>query len=124
MNFDATINRQQRARLLPFSLLGKALCWFHTLPAESKQDWEALMRNFMTELYFPTKTRNLRNMIGTFAQFPTETVAETLERFNEYMRVELLEGKVDSLMRRLEKMEKVAQDLKAVEARSTCEECE
>jgi hypothetical protein len=38
----------------------------------------------------------------------------------------ILEGKIDLLMRRLEKMEiekKEAQDLKAVEARSTCEEC-
>jgi hypothetical protein len=38
----------------------------------------------------------------------------------------ILEGKIDSLMRRLEKMEiekKEAQDSKAVEARSTCEEC-
>jgi hypothetical protein len=38
----------------------------------------------------------------------------------------ILEGKIDSLMRRLEKMEierKEAQDLKATEARSTCEEC-
>jgi hypothetical protein len=38
----------------------------------------------------------------------------------------ILEGKIDSLMRRLEKIEiekKEAQDLKAVEARSTCEEC-
>jgi hypothetical protein len=39
----------------------------------------------------------------------------------------ILEGKIDSLMRRLEKMEikkKEAQDLKAAEARSTCEKCE
>jgi hypothetical protein len=38
----------------------------------------------------------------------------------------ILEGKIDSLMRRLEKMEiekKEAQDLKAAEARSTCEKC-
>jgi hypothetical protein len=38
----------------------------------------------------------------------------------------ILEGKMDSLMMRLEKMEmekKEAQDLKAAEARSTCEEC-
>jgi hypothetical protein len=38
----------------------------------------------------------------------------------------ILEGMIDSLMRRLEKMEiekKEAQDLKAAEARSTCEEC-
>jgi len=43
-------------------------------------------------------------------------------------REEVLEGKIDSLMRRLEKMEvekRQAQaiDLKAAEARSTCEEC-
>jgi hypothetical protein len=39
---------------------------------------------------------------------------------------DILEGKIDSLMRRFEKMEmekKEAQDLKAAEARSTCEEC-
>jgi hypothetical protein len=39
---------------------------------------------------------------------------------------DILEGKIDSLMRRLEKMEiekKEARDLKAAEARSTCEEC-
>jgi chromosome segregation ATPase len=38
----------------------------------------------------------------------------------------ILEGKIDSLMRRLEKMEiekKEAQDFKASEARCTCEEC-
>jgi hypothetical protein len=38
----------------------------------------------------------------------------------------ILEGKIDSLMRRLEKMEiekKEAQDLNAAEARSTCDEC-
>jgi hypothetical protein len=39
---------------------------------------------------------------------------------------DILKGKIDSLMRRLEKMEtekKEAQDLKAAEARFTCEEC-
>jgi DNA replication protein DnaC len=39
---------------------------------------------------------------------------------------DILEGKIDSLMQRLEKMEietKEAQDLKAAEARSRCEEC-
>jgi hypothetical protein len=39
---------------------------------------------------------------------------------------DILEGKIDPLMQRLEKMEierKEAQDLEAAEARSTCEEC-
>jgi hypothetical protein len=53
---------------------------------------------------------------------PTENVKGVLQVEKE----DILEGKIDSLMRRLEKMEiekKEAQDLKAAEARSTCEEC-
>jgi hypothetical protein len=53
---------------------------------------------------------------------PTGNVKGVLQVEKEY----ILEGKIDSLMRRLEKMEiekKEAQDLKAPEARSTCEEC-
>jgi hypothetical protein len=84
-NEDRVTQDQVRARLFPFSLLGKALCWFHTLSMELKQDWEALMRNFMKEFYSPTKTQSFRNKIDTFAQFPMEMIAEALERFNEYM---------------------------------------
>jgi Uri superfamily endonuclease len=55
-----------------------------------------------------------------------ETIAESLERFNEYMHAEFLKWHIDFLKRRMEKMEieREAQDLKAPEARSTCEECE
>jgi ribosomal protein L32 len=164
------------------------------------------MRAFMKEYYSPGKTQSLHNMIATFAQYPTKTISEAFERFNEYtwavphhkflkedlvqkfyqgvtmasrtiinasvggsiikltsteaftlfkkvadnnmwastgrlllvqptgnvkgvLQVEkenILEDKIDSLMRRLEKMEiekKEAQDLKAAEAISTCEDC-
>jgi hypothetical protein len=74
-----------RASLFLFSLLGKVLHWFQILPTESKQDWEALIRNFMKEFYSPAKT-NCATKIDTFAQFPMETIVEALERFNEYMR--------------------------------------
>jgi hypothetical protein len=49
-----------------------------------------------------------------------------LERFNEYIRAGFLEWHIGLLKRRMEKMEigKEAQHLKAVEARSTCKECE
>jgi hypothetical protein len=53
---------------------------------------------------------------------PTENVKGVLQVEKE----DTLKGKVDSLMRRIEKMEiekKEAQDLEAVETRSTCEEC-
>jgi hypothetical protein len=165
------------------------------------------MRAFMKEYYSPGKTQSLRNEIATFAQYPTKTISEAFERFNEYTRAvphhkfpkedlvqkfyqgltmasrtlidasvggsiieltptqaftlfkkvadndtwasfgclllvqparnvkgvlqvekeDILEGKIDSLMQRLEKMEiekKEPQDLKAAEARSTCKECE
>jgi hypothetical protein len=203
-NMDGVTQDQMRARLFPFSLLGKALQWFHSQPAETVQNWNALMRAFMKEYCSPGKTQSLHNKIATFAQYPTETISEAFKRFNEYtravphhkfpkedivqkfyqgltmasrtiidasaggsiiklkptkaftlfkkvtdndtlvssgrllpvqptgnikgvMQVEkenILEDKIDSLMRRLEKMEtekKEAQDLKAAKARSTCE---
>jgi hypothetical protein len=169
-------------------------------------DWNTLMKAFMKEYYSSGKTQSLHNKIATFVQYPTETILEAFEHFNEYSRaaphhkfpkedlmqkfyqeltmasraiidasaggsiIELtpmeaftlfkkvadndtwassghlhpvqptgnvkgvlqvekegiLEGKIDSLMRRLEKMEiekKEAQYLKAAEARSTCEDC-
>jgi hypothetical protein len=54
------------------------------------------------------------------------TIARALECFNEYIRAGFLEWHIGLLKRRMEKMEieKEAQHLKAVEARSTCEECE
>jgi hypothetical protein len=74
-------------------------------------------------IYSPTKTQSLCNKIDTFIQLPVETIAEALERFNEYMRAEFLECHIDFLKRMME-IEREAQDLKAAEARSTFEECE
>jgi hypothetical protein len=45
------------------------------------------MKAFMKEYYSPGKTQSLRNKITTFAQYPTETISEAFERFNEYTRV-------------------------------------
>jgi hypothetical protein len=46
----------------------------------------ALMRAFMKEYYSSGKTQILHNKIATFAQYPTETISEAFERFNEYTR--------------------------------------
>jgi hypothetical protein len=85
-NRDGVTQDQMRARLFPFSLLGKALQLFYSQPAETVQDWNALMRAFMKEYYSPGKTQSLRNKIATFAQYPMETITEAFERFNEYTR--------------------------------------
>jgi hypothetical protein len=38
----------------------------------------------MKEYYSSGKTQSLRNKIATFAQYPTETISEAFEHFNEY----------------------------------------
>jgi hypothetical protein len=83
-NMDGVTQDQMRARLLPFSLLEKALHWFHSQPAETVQNWNALMKAFVKEYYSLGKTQSLHNKIATFAQYPTETISEAFERFNEY----------------------------------------
>jgi hypothetical protein len=83
---DGVTQDQMRARLFPFSLLGKALQWFYSQPAETVQNWNTLMKAFMKEYYSSGKTQSLRNKIATFAQYPTETISEAFERFNEYTR--------------------------------------
>jgi hypothetical protein len=85
-NMDGVTQDQMRARLFPFSLLGKALQWFYSQPVETVQDWNALMRAFMKEYYSPGKTQSLRNKIATFAQYPMETISEAFKHFNEYTR--------------------------------------
>jgi hypothetical protein len=74
------------ARLFPFSLVGKALQWFHAQPAEMVQNWNALMRAFTKEYYSLGKTQILRNKIATFAEYPMETILKAFEHFNEYTR--------------------------------------
>jgi hypothetical protein len=57
--------------------------------------------------------------------FPVQHM-ENIKGVLQVEKENILEGKIESLMRRLEKMEikkKEAQNLKAAEARSTCEEC-
>jgi hypothetical protein len=65
-NMDGVTQDQMRARLFPFSLLGKALQWFYSQPAETVQNWDILMRAFMKEYYSPGKTQSLRNKIATW----------------------------------------------------------
>jgi hypothetical protein len=85
-NMDGVTQEQMRARIFPFSLLGKALQWLYTQLAETVQNWEALIRALMKEYYSQGKTQSLRNKIATFTQYPMETISEAFEHFNEYTR--------------------------------------
>jgi hypothetical protein len=42
-NMDRVTQDQMRARIFPFSLLGKALKWFYSQPAETVQNWDTLI---------------------------------------------------------------------------------
>jgi hypothetical protein len=48
-NMDEVTQDQMRERLFPFSLLRKALQWFHSQPVETVHDWSALIRAFIKE---------------------------------------------------------------------------
>jgi hypothetical protein len=85
-NMDGVTQDQMRARFFLLLLLGEALQWFHSQPAETMQDWTALTRAFIKEYYSLGKTQSLHNNIATFAQYPTENISEAFERFNEYTR--------------------------------------
>jgi hypothetical protein len=49
----------------------------------------ALVRAFMKEYYSSGKTQTLCNKIATFDQYPTETISEAFDHFNEYTYVVL-----------------------------------
>jgi hypothetical protein len=57
-NMDGVTQDQMRVRLFPLSLLGKALQCFHSQPAETVQNWNALMKAFMKEYYSPGKPQS------------------------------------------------------------------
>jgi hypothetical protein len=57
-NMDGMTQDQIRARLFPFSLLGKALQRFYTQLAKRVQNWDTLMRAFMKEYYTPVKLKS------------------------------------------------------------------
>ena len=63
----------------------EALSVLSTWESVALENWESLMKEFITEFYSPGKTQVLRNKIATFAQAPTETIAEAYERFNDYI---------------------------------------
>jgi hypothetical protein len=80
----------------------------------------------------PTQAFTLFNKVvdnDTWASFGRLLLVQPTWNVKGVLQVEkedILKGKIDSLVRRLEKMEiekKEAQDLKAAEARFTCEEC-
>ncbi|WVZ53339.1 hypothetical protein U9M48_004299 [Paspalum notatum var. saurae] len=84
-NIDGVTNDQIRARLFPFSLIGKSHQWLSTLPETTINNWPQLLQAFIAKYFSPGKTQALRNKISTFAQYPTETFDEAYERFNDYV---------------------------------------
>ncbi|CAN6299574.1 unnamed protein product [Urochloa humidicola] len=83
---EAVDDNPLRARLFPYSLTDKALQWFYMLEASTIEKWESLVQAFIAKFYSPEKTQTLRSRIMSFAQSTMETITETFERFNDYVR--------------------------------------
>jgi hypothetical protein len=77
-------SRSNEGENLPVLATWESFAMVPLSAAETVQNWNVLMRAFMKEYYSPGKTQGLRNKIATFAQYPTETISEAFERFNEY----------------------------------------
>jgi hypothetical protein len=74
----------------------------------------------------PTEAFNLFKKVADNDTWASTGRLHPVQPTEQVEKENILEGQIDSLVRRLEKMEiekKEAQDLKAAEARSTCEEC-
>jgi hypothetical protein len=105
--------------------------FYRGLTMASRTIIDALARGSIIELT-PTEAFTLFKKVAdndTWASSGRLLLVQPTGNVKGVLQVEkedILEGKIDSLMRRLEKMEiekKEAQDLKAAKARSTCEEC-
>jgi len=74
-----------RHRLFPFSLLGKANQWFYANKSEVTS-WDKCANAFLKKFFPAAKTSALRGKILSFQQQFDETIPETWECLNEYIR--------------------------------------
>src|SRR6185369_18092462 len=74
---------QIRARLFPFSLLGRALQWFHSLPAHSAK-LGVLDERVHDGVLLAGQDPNFAQQDCYIRASPTKTIAEAYEHFNDY----------------------------------------
>ncbi|XP_070030612.1 uncharacterized protein [Nicotiana sylvestris] len=70
-----------RLLLFPFSVTGATQVWLNSLPINSIETWDELVKQFHIKFHPPNKTTQKINEIVSFKQKPMETLHETWSRF-------------------------------------------
>jgi hypothetical protein len=75
-----------KLKLFPFSLIGKAKEWLHSLPSGGINSWDDLKEAFIKKYDPPVKVLQNRNNILTFRQNENEHVAMAWDRIKLMLR--------------------------------------
>nr|GFB67671.1 reverse transcriptase domain-containing protein [Tanacetum cinerariifolium] len=86
MRVPNVLSSSIKLMLFPFSLEGAARIWLEKEPPRSIQTWDDLVSKFISQIFPPSKTTNLRNEITRFQQRFDESFYEAWERFNDLLR--------------------------------------
>ena len=134
-------------QLFPFSLRDMAVTWFNSLPHESVNTWEELMRAYFSKFFTPSLSPELRFEITNSKQGGDENKYTSWKDLAEYNtrpsgsserngraeesgmnvmdKLTAMEAKLDSIMHRIDKQEKKtysAHEIVAVEREEGMEE--
>ena len=71
-----------RWKLFPFSLMGKAKCWYKLTIGSRQGDWEALCSSFSLHFFPISRVVSLRSEVLPFKQEEKESLAMAWEHFN------------------------------------------
>ena len=79
-------------KIFKFSLAGRAMEWFKTLPHKSIMNWEGLVKIFMLKFSPNFKKVELVKEVMNFSQDPTESFVQTTERYFGLIRNNFIRG--------------------------------
>ena len=75
-----------KLQLFPFSLRDMAATWFESLPVGSVNNWEELVEAYMSRLFPPTHTSEMRGGIIVFKQGEDESLYNAWERYKRLLK--------------------------------------
>jgi len=70
-----------RLSLFSFSLAGEAKKWLHSFKGNNLMTWEEVVEKFLKKYFLESKTKEGKDTISSFHQFPNGSLSEALERF-------------------------------------------
>ena len=76
------VRRTLRWKLFPFSLMGKAKCWYNRTIGSRQGDWGALCSSFCLQFFPISRVVKLCYEVLSFKQKKKESLGTVWERFN------------------------------------------